>query len=230
MGRLVTRLLRNETGTTLIELLVVSSLLVVIVGATMAFLEFGTRTQQRDQAFGQEITATQAALARLSHDLRQATRIVAASPNSVEFYLPAPASVTYDVRYDCTQADTLGTGYNRCARLQSTYPAALPIPSATPGSLDIQHVQNGGIVTYCKVDGSATSGSVFYFQDPNNADTNPSPPACDETYQLTVAGTNPPYVQVTAKVPASGDQVKGGLTHSTELTTGAFIQNRGYGL
>lgn len=224
MGRLIARLAYRETGTTLIELLVVSTLLVGVVGATLTFLDFGARTQQRDQSFGQQLTTSQHTLARLMHDLREATKIVTASPNTVEFLLPV-GTTTYDVKYDCTQPDSLGSGYTRCSRLQSVYPNPLPSPPATAGANDIPHVQNGGVLTYCKLDGSNQAGSIFFFQDATVPDTNISPPACDEPYQQTVAGLNPAYVQVLVKVPAGGGQPAAGATHSTELESGAFLQN-----
>ncbi len=170
----------------------VLALLSVVVAASFAFLITGTREQQRDQAFGQEVASTQTALARFTHDLRSATKIISAGPNAIEFLLRDASGVNYDIRYDCSAADSLGGSFRRCARLQSLYPAALPAVPASAGSLDIQHVANGSIAAYCNGTGTLSAGSVFFYADPAVPDTTPTPPACDESYEDTIASLAPP--------------------------------------
>jgi type II secretory pathway component PulJ len=64
---------RTERGYTLIEMVVAMAIVIPITFATFALLEAATRSQARDQSYAQEVTSTQTALARLTHDLRQAT-------------------------------------------------------------------------------------------------------------------------------------------------------------
>jgi type II secretory pathway pseudopilin PulG len=220
---------REDAGVMLVELLVVISMLALVVGATLAMLQTTTAAQNRDQAYAQEITTSTASLARLAHDLRQSTQIVSAGPNSVEFYMPATVSdttVVYDIKYVCTAADSRGVGFTRCARLQSTYPATLPSIPATASSTDIVHVTNGNIATYCTSNGAAPSGSVFFYQNAAIADTNPSPPPCDESYVARVA-LSPTYVQLRIAVPASGDLASAAhaMTHTTVLQNGVYMRN-----
>ena len=222
----------GEQGFTLIELLVVLVMMIVVLTATLTALGSVTTTQTRDQAYAQEVTATQTALARLVHDLREATQILLVSPSKLEFQLSVNGVngiTTYNVLYDCTAADSLGTGYTRCARTQATAPATPPTAGAVAGSLDIQHIYNNaahGYSTFCKSDGSATSGSVFFVSNSNIPNTDGSNLACDEAYEDEIAGLDAPtYVQVQVEVPASGSLVRGGLTHLTVLSTGAFLPN-----
>jgi hypothetical protein len=53
----------SQSGFPLLELLLVSAPLVVVTGATLAFLEVATRSPSRDPAYGHQITATQSAVA-----------------------------------------------------------------------------------------------------------------------------------------------------------------------
>jgi prepilin-type N-terminal cleavage/methylation domain-containing protein len=218
----------GEHGFTLIELLVVLVMMVVVLTATLTALTAATTTQTRDQAYGQEVTATQTSLARLVHDLREATQILLVTPSKLEFQLKVN-SATYNVLYDCTAADSLGTGYTRCARTQATAPATPPAAGATAGPLDIQHIYNDaahGAGTFCKYDGSAPSGSVFFVANSNIPNTDGSNLACDEAYEDEIAGLDAPtYVQVQVEVPASGSLLRGGMTHLTVLSTGAFLPN-----
>ena len=200
-----------------------------VLGATFSFLVTSTREQTRDQAFGQEVASTQTALTRFTHDLRSATKIVSAAPDKIEFLLRDSTGTTSDIAYDCTQPDSLGLGFTRCARRQSAFPAPLPAVPASAGSLDIQHVENGSITAYCASGGTQPSGSVFFYADPSVLDANASPPACDETYEDTIASLAPPYVQVTMKVPAAGDLKSGGLTHATTFATAVYLRNQDSG-
>jgi prepilin-type N-terminal cleavage/methylation domain-containing protein len=218
----------DERGFTLIELLVVLVMMLVVMIATMAALSAATTTQTRDQAYAQEVTATQTAVARLIHDLRAATLVLLVTPTKLEFQLPV-SGTTYNVFYNCTAADSLGSGYTRCARTQAVAPAPPPTAGSKAGSLDIQHIYNNagrGYSTFCKSDGSAPSGSVFFVTNSNIPNTDGSTLACDEAYEDEIAGlAAPTYVQVQVQVPASGSLVRGGLQHFTVLSTGAFLPN-----
>jgi type II secretory pathway pseudopilin PulG len=218
----------SEHGFTLIELLVVLVMMIVVLTATLTVLGSVTTTQTRDQAYAQEVMATQTALARLVHDLREASQILLVSPSKLEFQLLVNGT-TYNVLYDCTAADSLGTGYTRCARTQATAPTTPPTAGSVAGSLDIQHIYNNashGYSTFCNSGGSAPSGSVFFVSNSNIPNTDGSNLACDEAYEDEIAGlAAPTYVHVQVEVPASGSLVRGGLTHLTVLSTAAFLVN-----
>jgi type II secretory pathway pseudopilin PulG len=215
-----------DRGFTLVELVVVTAVLMVIVGGCLAVLDGATSAEARDVSYAQEISATQTLLARLVHDLRQATAFQLVSPNAVQFQVTLRGT-TYNVKYDCTAPDSLGTPYTRCARTQAAAPAAPPAAGAMPGPADIQHVRNGAIATFCTSDGTAQSGSVFFVSNPNVADTDGSTAACDEAYENLIGPQLhlPTYVQVLVQVPAGGDLARGGLTHTTVLKSGAFLPN-----
>lgn len=214
----------------LIELLVAIVMLVLVVGATLTALDVGTRTQNRDQAYAQEVASAQAALARLVHDLRGATSFVAVGPGQLQFQI-VQNGTTYNIRYDCTAPDTLGSPYTRCAQTQAVAPTPAPPAGSTPGSLDIQHVWNNptnttngaNYATFCNSTGSAPSGGVFFVSNPNTPNTG-STLACDEAYENTVAAL-PTYIQVQVQLPASGDLTSGGLTHLVVLSNGTYLPN-----
>lgn len=235
----------GQLGFTLIELLVAMALTLVVLGAATFALQSTTRAQRRDQAYQQELQSAQAALARLIHDLREATSFsltpgaapTPVGPGLIEFQMPIagqPGSY-YNVEYDCAAPDTLGAPYTRCARTQAVAPALPPAPGSTPGPEDIQHVWNnptntGDLTTgndyaaFCTTTGSAPSGSVFFVQNPNYPDPNTSPPPCDEAYELSVA-QDPDYVQVRVAVTAGGDLQSGGLKHLIVLQDGTYLPN-----
>jgi prepilin-type N-terminal cleavage/methylation domain-containing protein len=217
--------LDDEHGFTLIESLVVIVLLVIVVGAALDLLQAATSAQSRDQSYAQEVTDAQTGLTRLVHDLRQATAFQLVSPNKVQFQMVANGT-TYNVLYDCTASDTLGTGYRRCARTQNKAPGAPGGTGSTSGP-DIAHVANGTIATFCNSGGSAPSGSVFFVQNPHIANTDGSGLACDEAYENLIGPQLriPTYVQVLLQVPASGDLVRGGMRHLIVLQSGAFLPN-----
>jgi prepilin-type N-terminal cleavage/methylation domain-containing protein len=218
--------LARQGGFTLVELLLVMSLTTVIVGVTLDALGVITRTQTRDQAYAQEINTTQAAFARLTHDLRQATAFRSVTPNAISFSM-VEGGTTYNVAYDCTAADSLGSGHTRCAQSQAVAPALPAAAGSTPRSFDILHIVNGSTSTFCSADGSGQSGSVFFVSNPGIANTDGSNLACDEAYEREIAslGGGPTFVQVKVRVPASGDLASGGLTHTTVFRTGVFLPN-----
>ena len=130
-----------ESGFALMELLAALVVGIVLMSATFAALNSTTKAQIRDQAYAQEVTATQTALARMVHDLREATEIRVR--DAVQGRVPDAADrrQTYTVLYDCTASDTLGSGYTRCARTQTTS-GSLPAAGSKPGTEDVQHIYN----------------------------------------------------------------------------------------
>ncbi|HUZ29200.1 MAG TPA: prepilin-type N-terminal cleavage/methylation domain-containing protein [Solirubrobacteraceae bacterium] len=229
----------DESGFTLIELLIAATLFLVVVGAAMTVMVAASNTQARDQAYAIQVQTSQVALAKLMHDLRDAESPVTVGPGTLQFRVVVPGSdgstTAWNVKYDCTAPDSLGAPYTRCARTQAVAPNSPPSYASTAGAQDIQHVWNNPTNTqdlgsgndysaFCKPDGSAPSGSVFYAQNPNIADTNTSPPACDQTYQL-IVGNAPDYVKVRVQVPSGGDQPNSAIKHYIVLSDGTYLPN-----
>jgi type II secretory pathway pseudopilin PulG len=211
---------------TLVELLVVITMTLVVSAAAMTMLTAATQTETRDQSWAQAVSAAQSGLARMVHDLRQATSFLLVAPNKIEFTLVVNGT-TYNVLYDCTASDSRGSPYTRCARTQAVAPAIPASAGGSAGSLDIQHVMNGSISTFCNSTGSGPSGSVFFVTNPSIANTDGSTLACDEAYENLIGPQlkTPTFVQVLIKVPASGNRTSGGMTHATVLQSGAYLPN-----
>ena len=225
----------GQRGFTLVELLMVMLGFIIILTATTNILVVSARTQKRDQSYAQEVANAQSAVARLVHDVRQATSFpIPALPGVIEFQIQVRGT-TYNVKYDCTARDSLGSPYRRCARTQAIAPAQPPLAGNTAGPEDIQHVWNNPTNTadlsngqdysaFCTPTGSAASGSVFFVGNPNTPNSDGSTLACDESYEGIVAPA-PDYVQVRVQVPASGDQLSGGLRHMIVLQDGTYLPN-----
>jgi prepilin-type N-terminal cleavage/methylation domain-containing protein len=224
--KLVRRRLKAADGFSLIELLIAITITLIVAGTTLTALSLLIRTQARDQAYAQEVTNTQTGFARLLHDLRQATLFQSVTPNSIAFQMVS-SGATYNVAYSCTAADSLGGSYTRCAQTQALAPSTPATPGAAANSLDIIHVSNGGISNFCNGAGTAPSGSVFFPSNPAIANTDGSTLACDEAYEREIASLSggPTEMQVLVQVPASGDLTSGGMSHSTVLSSAAFLPN-----
>lgn len=218
-----------EAGFTVVEIVIAMAMTTVLMTATLYALSASTRNQSHDESYAEEITSTQASLARLVHDLREATQVLFVTPDKLEFQTVPINGTSYYVLYDCTAADSLGSSYTRCARTQAVAPGQPPAASATAGSLDIQHIYNDAArySTWCNSGGTAASGAVFFVSNPNIPRTDGSTAACDEAYEWEIASlaNAPVYVHVQVEVPASGNLVQGGLTHHTLLSTGTFLPN-----
>jgi hypothetical protein len=150
------------------------------------------------------------------------------TPSKLEFQMPSGSS-TLTVLYDCTASDSLGSGYTRCARTQSTS-GLPPAASSSPGTVDIQHVHNNGangFTTFCNSGGTGQSGAVFFVANSNFARTDGSTAACDEAYEQEIGSVadGAQYVQVQVQVPASGARTTLGRSHMTVLSTGVFLPN-----
>jgi type II secretory pathway pseudopilin PulG len=118
----------DESGFTLIEMMVVCVTLLVVVGATMAFLVAGTRVQNRDSEWAFAVQNGQTGLARMMREIRQATNVNAGDGSYIDFNV-VENSQTLHVAYYCnvTQPNSpQGTSYSECVRLQAALGAALP--------------------------------------------------------------------------------------------------------
>jgi prepilin-type N-terminal cleavage/methylation domain-containing protein len=123
--------LRGEAGFTLIELLVAMSLMLVVLGAALSFLDTTRKLQRRDVEVGMVVTGGQTGFSRIVRDLRQAVCInnpagsaancpgalplaantnpipcaAATAASCVSFKMRSVSAVDHhrlDVRYDCT--------------------------------------------------------------------------------------------------------------------------------
>ncbi len=115
---------RGARGFVLIELLVVATMLIAVLGATLTLLELGSRAENRDQRFAVEVAAGEAGLARMVHEIRQATSVTATTPNSIDF-LVSSGGRSLRVLYECDVARA-GTAYNECVRLSVAAGGVLP--------------------------------------------------------------------------------------------------------
>jgi prepilin-type N-terminal cleavage/methylation domain-containing protein len=233
--RLTVRGPGGQAGFTLMEVMIAMALMMVILLATFYSLDSTSRSQERFQSYGEEITTAQAAMSQLVHDLREATEVLFVTPDKIEFQVPLKNTVTgvtttYTVLYDCTAPDSLGSGYTRCARTQSSS-GTPPAAGSTfpPPPTDIQHVYNNAsrYSTFCNSTTGQPSGAVFFILNSNISNTDGSTAYCDEAYEWELAGlvNGAEYVQITVDVPASGDQTSFGLAHKTVLETGTFLPN-----
>ena len=227
----------QEAGISLMELVITVGMTVVVLTGTLYALDATSTSQSNYQNYAEEITSTQGSLAHLVHDLREATKVLFVTPDKLEFQVPLKVggvTTTWTVLYDCTASDSLGSGYTRCARTQSST-GTPPAAGSTAGSEDIQHVWNNGsrsgYSTFCNTAGSAPSGAVFYVTNSNIPNTDGSGLTCDNDYEnsLGFLTNGAQYVQIQVDIPASGNLTRGGLTHNTVLNTATFLPNLGAG-
>jgi hypothetical protein len=108
----------------LIELLVVMAMLMVVVGATLDLLQVGTRTENRGQQFANEIADGEAGLARMAHEIRQASSVTATTPNSIDFLITIRGQARR-VFYEC-DVPRPSTAFKECVRLSAAAGTALP--------------------------------------------------------------------------------------------------------
>ncbi|GAC1438152.1 MAG: hypothetical protein NVSMB51_13540 [Solirubrobacteraceae bacterium] len=133
--------MRDEGGFMLIELLVVTAVLIVVVGATLALLDTGTRAENRDQEYAAEVAAAQVGLARMTREIRQASSVTSANPNSIDFFVTLGGQALH-VFYEC-DFPNVGTAYNECLRTSVAAGGSLPAPST--GAPVIPRILNGTV-------------------------------------------------------------------------------------
>lgn len=131
--------LRDESGFMLMELLVVVALFMVVVGATVSLLDVGSRSASRDQAFADEISAAEAGLGGMVHEIRQATSVTATTPNYIDFVVTLAGQPTR-VAYEC-DVSVAGTSFRRCVRLSAA--GGAPLPPLATGRVVAAKIANG---------------------------------------------------------------------------------------
>jgi type II secretory pathway pseudopilin PulG len=112
------RVCRDESGFTLIELLLTASMLTVILGATLAFLDAGTRAAPRDDERAAVVRDTQVGLHRMTRELRQTTALTSWTSTSIEADVVTYGGTAH-VTYDCNVAHPTDSALKRCVRTSS---------------------------------------------------------------------------------------------------------------
>lgn len=123
VGRILTtrspRASRNEDGFALVELLVTLASLSVVVGAVLGLLDATARQAPRDQERAVALREAQAGLHIMTRELRQAYRVLDASPKSMYVLIGRSTPPDIHVRYDCDIPDPANSAYRRCVRWQA---------------------------------------------------------------------------------------------------------------
>jgi Tfp pilus assembly protein PilW len=131
---------RSETGFTLIEVLVASALAIVVLGGVLAALESSQRVQARDTEWALTLQEGRAGLARMAHEIRQASKVEKAEASTVLF-LATVAGKKWEVKYECNVAQS-GTTYQECVRFAAEEGKSLP----TTGTPIVRDLTNGASV------------------------------------------------------------------------------------
>ena len=111
--RVVARRVRsNQAGFSLVELLIASSILIVVLGATLSVLVVAERQQPRITKHGERVQDARNALERMTRDLRQSYSVTAESSASIDVLTyrrtsPNQPAQQWRVVYDCTGGDCL---------------------------------------------------------------------------------------------------------------------------
>jgi type II secretory pathway pseudopilin PulG len=130
---------RREAGFTLIEVLVVCLLTAVVIGAVMTPVVVSANNQKRDANYSYSQEAARAGLDSMVSQIRQATSILASTPNSIEMNVSLQGTA-FQVLYECDIPQT-GTSYRECVRVQSLQGATLP--PLTAGRVVLRNLSNG---------------------------------------------------------------------------------------
>jgi type II secretory pathway pseudopilin PulG len=130
---------RREAGFTLIEVLVVCLLTAVVIGAVMTPVVVSANNQKRDANYSYAQEAARAGLDSMVSQIRQATSILASTPNSIEMNVNLQGTAL-QVLYECDIPQT-GTSYRECVRVQSAQ--GVTLPPLTSGKVVMSNLING---------------------------------------------------------------------------------------
>jgi type II secretory pathway pseudopilin PulG len=220
------RPLRSESGQSLIELLVVITMLIAVLGAAMTLLIGSIHSENAGRQYAGEIQDSQAGMSRMMQDVRQASRILLASANTVRFVLPG--SITDSVvQYECDVTMPGATSYRECTRVSATLapnadPNSVSLPAASTGIPLVLRLTNGAIT-----DGTSAN-AVFHYSSPDATGVD----ATGQPVDASGAPVPPTYVEGKAIVPAAGETAGTHLAqlgHNTILWGGAYLRNADVG-
>ncbi len=124
----------------MIETLVASAVAVILFGAVLAALENSQRVQARDTEWSLTLQEGRAGLARMAHEIRQASKIEKAEAGTILF-LSTISSKNWQIKYECGVAQP-GTTYDECVRFAAEEGKALP----STGTPVVRDVVNGTAV------------------------------------------------------------------------------------
>lgn len=100
-------MVRSESGWSLIELMLVCVLLIIVMGGTLSLLDATGKIAPQEQERAHAIREAQVGLARMTRELRQATKLVvptsAGATGVITVDVPV-AGVSRRVTYTCTDA------------------------------------------------------------------------------------------------------------------------------
>lgn len=199
---------RDERGLTLVEMLVTVLVMGVLVTAILAVLDTSARIAPKDTERATAIGEAQSALNGILRELRQAYRIVAWTPRSVQMQVnvlrddPATAGPDYD---NVTVAYSCGGDPATCVRREAPVGASLPANGRTV----ISRLLNASPST-------PAARAVFDFDQ--------SP---DRSVGITATAVRPSYVTVRVEVPAAGERGAGGYQNGVMLEDGLYVRNVG---
>lgn len=137
----LTRFASETSGFTLIEMLVAAAMLPIVLLAVFLPLDTAGRTQRRDYEWAFAVQEGRTGLAALVHELRQATSVIAMTPNSVEFQVTLNGTDQH-VLWQCDVPQP-STTYRECIRVQSA--AGVALPALTAGRVTVQRLLNGTV-------------------------------------------------------------------------------------
>lgn len=115
---------RDEGGFTLIELLMASALAIVLLGGVFGMLEMGQRVQVRDTEWALTLQEGRAGLARMTREIRQASKVEEAKASTIVF-LATLGGKNWKIKYECGVSQP-GTTFDECVRLAAEEGGSLP--------------------------------------------------------------------------------------------------------
>jgi prepilin-type N-terminal cleavage/methylation domain-containing protein len=132
--------LQSERGFTLIELLVAMTLAAVIFTALGVALVSSQSVQARDTEWALTLQQGRSGLARMTREIRQATKVEEAKANLITF-LATLNGKNWKIKYECSAAQS-GTSYDECVRYAAEAGKSLP----SKGGSVLRDVSNGSSV------------------------------------------------------------------------------------
>lgn len=121
-------------------MLVASAVAVAVFGATLALLESSTQLQSRDTEWALILQRDRVGLARMTQELRQASKVEEAKANAIVF-MATIGGKSWKIKYECSVAES-GSSYHECVRVAAEEGKALP----TSGPATATAIVNGGEV------------------------------------------------------------------------------------
>ena len=197
--------LRDDSGFTLIEVVIAMAIFAVLLGATLNFFASAEQTANKDTEMASAAAEARNGLNRLVRDLRQASAIITAAPNTLDVLLVDGT----EVRYTCDLPDPNDSRYRQCSR-----------SAGAEGAL------GAGEVIVARLANGTTDRPVFSYTIPPPPEVDPEDEADDPADPAAVQQPN--YVRATVAVPAAGERKAGGYRHEIVYDAGLYLRNIDY--